>query len=307
MKEEKKKAPTSAYDTGNNVFETRLVDPTSGGKVFLGSYGYETDSALAADLGIRRLGVNNYISSRKGPITNDHLFNDPYAAKLPTVRTAQTATEEDVARDNPRKSFNPESPSKKEAPTFRTLLRKLSSGSGEKKGSLASESRKVTPKSCQQSDNPNQAIFAIQGGQGTCIEQPIRIQNLGALPSSKGLPPNRWSPPPPGANRAATRHTKNYNKWKRDRRPGDRDTIQVEIWKSRQGVPYRPNQVAFRDAYWCPQRNQYCYTHPADYCAQIQEDQATKRLRTDLVESVDTAMQGPYQRLYRYKCSRGQA
>ena len=274
-KEKKKKAPFSAYelvtfDSGNNVFETRLVDPSSGGKICLGSYDYETDAALAADLGIRHLGANKSIfnfasvdeyheakakeekaattpgkcsftvaeinarvqaalkskkkssakngskskpkstanqtastnlpcphvdpiydaldakwgkhldkktgrefisdyqhfiqdtmrdleacdsikrsgSSREGDVPiNDPFSNDPNAAKLPTVRTVQTATEEDVARDNPRKSFNPESPSKKEAPTFRTLFRKLSSGSGEKKGSLAPESRKVTPKS----------------------------------------------------------------------------------------------------------------------------------------------------------------
>ena len=274
-KKKKKKAPFSAYelvtfDSGNNVFETRLVDPSSGGKICLGSYDYETDAALAADLGIRHLGANKSIvnfasvdeyheakakeekaattpgkcsftvaeinarvqaalkskkkssakngskskpkstanqtastnlpcphvdpiydaldakwgkhldkktgrefisdyqhfiqdtmrdleacdsikrsgSSREGDVPiNDPFSNDPNAAKLPTVRTVQTATEEDVARDNPRKSFNPESPSKKEAPTFRTLFRKLSSGSGEKKGSLAPESRKVTPKS----------------------------------------------------------------------------------------------------------------------------------------------------------------
>ena len=275
-KKQKKKKQTPApkyelvtFNAGNNVFDTRIVDPASGCKIFLGSYDYATDAALAADLGIRHLRANNSIvnfasvdeyhaakkeeeeaatvpgkcsftvaeihskvqnalkskkkkksPAKKGskskpksaadqaaktnppcphvdtiydtletkwgkhldkktgrefmsdyqhfiqdtmrgleacdsikrsgssdggdaPIANDPFSNDPNAARLPTVRTVQTATEEDVARDNPRKSFNPESPSKKEAPTFRTLYRKLSTGSASEKG----ESRKVTPKS----------------------------------------------------------------------------------------------------------------------------------------------------------------
>jgi len=545
-KEKKKKTPASKYElvtfnAGNNVFDTRIVDPASGRRIFLGSYEYASDAALAADLGIRHLRANNSIvnfasvdeyhkakkeeaainpgkcsftvadinsrvhaalkskkkspakngpkskpkstanqaaktnppcphvdpiydaletkwgkhldkktgrefmsdyqhfiqdsmrgleacdsikrsrSSHEGgaPIINDPFSNDPNAAQLPTVRTVQTATEEDVARDNPRKSFKPESPSKKEAPTFRTLFRKLSSGNASEKGSPSSESRKVTPKSfgsehssasnvpkkptkkvskrvsfqsmpnipfpetipqqipdmpaapydvqrasggknialaeetqvsqntiqepgvpsilLQQSSNASQAIFSIQGQGACCNEQPSvskksgQIQNLGGArpsnkglptsrrspppkgatraasrhtsPSSKGLPPSRWSPPPLGAGaaRAATRHTKNYPEWKLSRRPGDRDTIKVEVWKSVLGVPYRPNEITFRDAYWCPWRNQYCYTRPADYLAQIRKAHATKRSRADRDgESIDEATKVSRQRLYRY-------
>jgi len=280
-KEKKKKTPASKYElvtfnAGNNVFDTRIVDPASGRRIFLGSYEYASDAALAADLGIRHLRANNSIvnfasvdeyhkakkeeaainpgkcsftvadinsrvhaalkskkkspakngpkskpkstanqaaktnppcphvdpiydaletkwgkhldkktgrefmsdyqhfiqdsmrgleacdsikrsrSSHEGgaPIINDPFSNDPNAAQLPTVRTVQTATEEDVARDNPRKSFKPESPSKKEAPTFRTLFRKLSSGNASEKGSPSSESRKVTPKSFGSGQSP---------------------------------------------------------------------------------------------------------------------------------------------------------
>ena len=69
------------------------------------------------------------------------------------------------------------------------------------------------------------------------------------------------------------RHTKNYNEWKKVRRPGDGDTIRIEVWVSmKRGPPMRPTKVDHRIAYWCPYRNQYCFTDPETYISMLEAD-----------------------------------
>jgi len=94
-----------------------------------------------------------------------------------------------------------------------------------------------------------------------------------SAPQSQSGLGNRWTPPAPPYE--GERHTQNYRLWNRQQRPGDGRSIQVEVWirNPSTGDPMRPRRVDHRTAYWCPHRNQYCYTDPDTYLSMIQGSQ----------------------------------
>jgi len=129
------------------------------------------------------------------------------------------------------------------------------------------------------------------------------------LLKDRWVPPPRPSgdhgraPPPPapssandeqsGHNFDGVRHTQNYKYWKAERRPGDGDRIKVEVWFKSHGSGnyFRPTQVDYRTAHWCPHRNQYCFIDPETFLSMVQESQqqsAQDRWVASVAEATNT-------------------